>query len=439
MVERPHGWPRSTRSLDPALPSPHWYQSADARRMSRARGTLLAYEAGGGKTAAMILAAQLAAPDGPWWFTTRRDALDNWRKELAIWAPGFTNFTLCHHEAAGNYMRAGVAARFIGIDESDEARNVETDLFQILYSICTVPSPHGPKRVVPATATPVHNGPVDLLSPLLLMGVYTWDQYQELLFYYTDPSLDGFNGLDVRGSSNLHELAAVLQQVMIRRTYADFGFRMPQPVFFNQPADRAAGIQGQGYRLAAQDFSAWYRRTQGRTAPPLAKFVTLRRLLELAKLPAAIECVSGDLAAGAKSLTFCEFRETALALHKQFKGSGLVIGGDTAANRAETIESLDAADGCPIFATSGALRSALNMQMVDRVNYVSMGWDPTVFTQTGGRAWRQGRRDPVLLRRLFFPNDDLEDYLLLVNEKKENVLETLGLLPTLNVRALVNN
>jgi hypothetical protein len=419
------------------MPNAHWYQRADAAVMARRRGTMLAYEAGGGKTAAMIEAAKLAAPDGPWWFTTRRDALDNWRKELELWAPGFSNFTLCHHEAAGNFARAGAGARFVGIDESDEARNVETELFRILYPICMGRSPYGPKRVVCATATPVHNGPVDLLAPLILCGVYSWEQYQSLLFYYADPSLDGFAGLDTRGASHLDELSQVLSAVMIRRTYADFGFRMPQPVFFNQPAEAAAGAQGQAYRHASGDFSAWFKQTRGRAAPPLARFVTLRRLLELAKIPAAIEAVRLDLAAGARSLSFCEFRDTALALHKEFKGSGLVIGGDTAAGRTEVLETLEATDKAPIFATAGALRSALNMQAIDRVTHVSMGWDPSAYPQTAGRAWRQGRRDPVLLRRLFFPQDDLEKYVETVLLRKEEVLKTLGLLPTLNVGALL--
>lgn len=406
--------------------------------MASRRGTLLAYETGGGKTAAMVEAAKRSAPDGPWFFTTRRDAVKQFEDELNAWAPGFSNYSICSHEQAPRFIRSGAAARFVGVDESDEARNVDTELFRALHPICTGRSPFGPKRVVLSTATPVHNGPADLIAPLILAGVYSFEQYQQLLIYYTDPGLDGFAGMDTRGASNLGELSSVLSSVMIRRTYADFGFRMPAPIFHNQPADAAAGAQGQAYRLAAADFSAWYRQSRGRSAPPLARFVTLRRLLELAKLPAAVAAVREDLAAGARTLTFCEFRETAQALQKEFRGSGLIMGGDTTADRAETVEALAGDAGAPVFATTGALKSALNMQAVDRATYVSMGWDPSAFTQTAGRAWRQGRREPVLFRRLFFPNDDLEKYVLSVLERKEDVLKTLGLLPTLNVGALVN-
>jgi superfamily II DNA or RNA helicase len=147
--------------------------------------------------------------------------------------------------------------------------------------------------------------------------------------------------------------------------------------------------------------------------------------------------VKQDLAAGAQSLTFCEFRDAAKTLHSQFRGSGLVIGGDSPRDRADTIEQV-ASSGTPaVFATTGALDSALNMQTIDRVNYASLGWDPSTFPQTAGRAWRQGRQDPALLRRFVFPNDDLEKYIESVLLQKEEVLKTLGLLPTLSMGQLL--
>lgn len=422
------------------MPDLHWYQLQDSITMARRPATLLAYEAGVGKTAASIAMASRHAPDGPWWISTKQNALDQWKKNLETWAPGFTNYTLCHHEAAGNFVRTGSNARVVILDESDVAKNVDTEIFKIFYTVCRSRSPYGSKRIACLTATPLRNGVIDLIAQLLLMGTFSWDQYNDLVMHYCDPKFEGFNGrIDARGASNLAELASVLQNVMIRRTYPSAGVRMPPPIFCTAWARDEDNTAGQAYRHAAEDFSTWYKSSRGEAAPPLARFVTLRRMLELSKVSAVAAGLKEDLAAGAQVLSFCEFRETAKALHSQFRGSGLVMGGDSAGDRAETVERIVAGEPGLTIATTGALDSALDMQAVDRVNYASLGWDPSTFAQTGGRAWRQGRRAPVYMRRFCRRDDPLEKYIETVLLRKEEVLKSLNLLPTLNMGALLNS
>lgn len=414
---------------------PHPYQDIDANRIVNQRGTFLCYEAGGGKTITAILGGQRASPKAKWGVICPRNAKKQWREELARWVPGKENVRVTNYEYIEPYMDELLECEYIVLDEGDKTRNEDTQRYGFLHQICTHQNPL--RRIVNCTASPVRKGIVDLLPQLVLLGIYDHSQLHHLKLVYTDPQLDGYFGkLDTTGASNIAELKAVLDTCMIRRTYSEFPFPMPQVNCHRVPTEIDPGEHGDRYRAAAQDFAVWYKATHGRAVPKMGSHVTKRRLLELAKLETVTKRVGQRLDEGRTALVFTEFRHMAELLQARFPGSGLIMGGDSEGHREETIQKISEGGPQVLFATVSSLDSALNMQAANYVGYPGWGFDPMTFNQTAHRVWRQKQEQIVDIDHFYMINDPLQTYIKDVNERREDFLQMLGLQPTLSVSHL---
>jgi len=426
------------------LPNLYPLQDADRRRLAASRFQLLAYEPGSGKTPVALRAAQDVAPAGPWLVVTVRNALLQWQEELRAWAPrtwltgGRVTVTNWEQMDKPAILEAARAAHVLIFDEIHEARNMETATWQNAYKLTQAPAPGGAvRRIWGLTGTPVVNGPVDLVGQIILLGAYTPAQAWGLKARFTNPQLGGIRGpVDYSGAANLPELRRLLDPFTIRRRFADFGMSMPPVTFTNWAVPVDPGNLGTEYTAAAGDFSAWYQSTRGRAVPPLARFTTLRRLLSRAKVAGVAAKLKTELALGYKILVFSEFRDTVQTLHGMFPGSGLILGGDTPGARLEVLEAVRGSQNAHvIFASAGALDTAVNLQSISRVFYVDLGWTPAGFDQTLKRSWRYLQKLPVSIVRFFVEADPLEQFIVGVLLRKERVLADLGLESTASLRA----
>jgi hypothetical protein len=422
------------------MPELYAKQKSDCQVLASRRTGMLWYEPGLGKTPTGISIAKLRDAAGPWTIVTLRDALPNWERELATWAPGKSNVVLTHYEALKKIevRTAAAAGRVILFDEPHVAREIDTEFFRNSYSI-TLPAPSArQKSVYLLDGTPIYNGVKDLAAPLILAGVYDLNQYNSFLWRYTNPQPGSFDSFfDYSEPRNLGELAGILHQVGIRRTYSDMGVPLPPLYPSKTDARLEDDAAGKEYKLAAADFSGWYRRTQGRQVPPLAQFTTQRRMLSLAKVPTARDRVRYHAGTGGSVLCFTAFRESAERLHKLFPGSQLVLGGQGAGERAEIYSSLGpGANKGIVFATMDALAAALNLQSLDRFVYVDKPWTPAALDQTLKRGWRQKQSSPVYLEFIELRGDEIEEHGRQILLKKTDLLLKLGLAPTGNLRQI---
>ncbi|MGH9353523.1 MAG: helicase-related protein [Terriglobia bacterium] len=422
------------------MPELHTKQLEDARTMAGRRAGCLWYEPGLGKTPTGIGIAKLRDAAGAWSIVTVRDAIPNWERELATWAPGKKNISLTHYEALRKpEVRDQIAGgRVILFDEPHVAREIDTEFFRNSYAV-TLPAPGArQKSVYLLDGSPVYNGVKDLAAPLILAGVYDLNQYNSFLWRYTDPQPGNFDSyFDYSEPRNLGELAHQLRQVGIHRTYADMGVYLPPLYPARIDAVLSDDDAGKEYRAAAPDFAAWYRRTRGQQLPPLAQFTTQRRMLSLAKVPTAAARVRYHAGAGGGVLCFTAFRESAERLHKQFPGSSLVLGGQGAGERAEIFSNLGPGTNKGlVFATMDALAAALNLQSLNRFVYVDKPWTPAAIDQTLKRGWRQKQSSAVNVDFIELPNDPIEEHGRKVLLKKTDLLIKLGLAPTGNLRQI---
>jgi uncharacterized protein YheU (UPF0270 family) len=426
------------------MPSLYPLQLQDARTLANRRGGLLLYEPGLGKTATAIKAAQLATPAGPWAVVAPRNALDSWQEEIKLWAPEkASSCTLANYEALPQpqVLAAVARAKVIIFDEIHEARDIHSRTFRLCYQAARAQGLGLVKKVYGLTATPLFNSVPDLLAQLVLVGVYDLAQYPALLWRYTTPQLGGLHGpISYQQAARLPELKAVLDAATIRRSYADFGLRLPPLIPQKIPVQLDLAGAGAEYAAAAADFAGWWQQTNGQQLPPLARFTTLRRLQSMAKVPAVVARTKAELQTGASVLVFTEYRETAEALAQQLPGARLVIGGQARAARAAQLQGLGAgqaqAPGQVLVATLDSLDSALNLQFLNRVFYVDLPWTPAQVDQTFKRAWRQNQSRPVSVAYFYLPNDAAEKHLTAVLLRKADLLTQLGLAPLGNLRQI---
>lgn len=407
--------------------------------MAAQRCALLAYEPGGGKTPTALVAASLAPP-GPVVVVTLRNALQQWEAEAKKWTPTRNEIIFTTYERVGQIAIRYAHAVVVLLDEIHEARTADTATWRALYPLCCWPSPTGAgRRVYGLTGTPVWNSVSDLAAQLVLLGLLNVSEYPKFLWRYCNPKLGGIatGPVDFRGVDRIPELRALIAPVLIRRTYAELGQAMPPVSMRDVPVDLSSTEMGQEYQRAAADFTAWYRDTHGREVPSLAKFTVQRRLLSLAKVPSVAAQLRRELATSHNFLVFTEFRDTAETLHKQFKGSGLVLGGQGEAPRLDVFErGRDGSTGHIVFATHDSLGAAVNLQQFTRVYLVDLVWTPAEFDQVLKRAWRNLQQHPVSVLRFFVPFDELENLLVEKLLTKDDTLAQLGLQPTGSVTQL---
>lgn len=422
------------------MPELYPRQQLDARTLASRHSGALWYEAGLGKTPTGIRLAMLAGEHESWGIVTLRDALPNWEKELAAWAPGRgSTVTLTHYEALQKpEIRARLAAAgVLLLDEAHVTRDIETLAFKNCYAI-TRPLPYRMRKIYQLDATPLYNGVKDLAAPLILGDVLALSEYKNFLWRYTDPQLGGLNSyFDYSEPRNLPELARSIHAFGIRRTYRDMGRPLP-PLYPTKLRVTLEGPAADEYNKAAKDFGTWYTRgNAGADAPGLARFTVLRRLQSLALVPAAAARTAQHLRAGGNVLLFTGFRESAEQLHKQFKGAHLVLGGQAAGERDEIFSGLAGSpNGRLVVATYGALAAALNLQALDRVIFVDDPWTPAAIDQLFKRAWRNLQPRAVYVDFFDVPGDQLRQQVRAVLLKKTDLLIKLGLAPTGNLRQI---
>ncbi len=406
-------------------------------------GAILADEMGLGKTIQII--ALLASPErdaaAPSLIVAPTTLLENWRREIAKFAPAIRTHIHQGARRTGNYrdlepydvvitsydtvVRDGSMFRMIDwrivvLDEAQAIKNPETRRSQAARQL--------PRRSgIAVTGTPVENRLRDLWSladfavPGLLGDLSAFEQR------FTD---------DLDGAASLEPLVT---PIMLRRLVSEVAKDLPERINIPQV-------------LALSDVeAAHYERIRLETieeyggSAPLVALTRLRmfcahpmlldqqvwsndQALGFSKLARLFEIVDEVFASRQKIIVFTSYNRMADRIvdiaRVNYGVMADTINGETPVeNRQLLVDRFSAETGPALLALNPrAAGAGLNITAATHVVHYNLEWNPAIEDQASARAHRRGQTRPVTVHRLFF-GDSVEE---VVNERLTRKRELSG-------------
>ncbi len=380
-------------------------------------GCVLGDEMGLGKTLQIIalLLLETAAGRRPSLVVAPTTLLENWRRELSLFAPTLAVLVHWGSDRAGAPRRLEVPDVVItsydiairdepvlssvqwNIVVLDEAQNIKNSDAQRTSAVKGLP-----RRVsIAVSGTPVENRLEDLWS-------------------IADFVLPGFLGdlpsFRIRFANELAgaaALAQVISPLLLRRKVAEVAQDLPSRIEIPQ-AITMAPRQASEYEACRQEVVAEYG--------PSAGLVSLTRLRvfcarphyghppnETPKYTRLLEILGEVFAAGQKALVFASFQDTLDTLSSdvaQRWSSGyfrVIDGRVPVGDRQTVIDGLFAATGAgALFLNPRAAGTGLNITAANHVIHFDPEWNPAVTDQATARAYRRKQELPVTVHHLFY-------------------------------------
>jgi SNF2 family DNA or RNA helicase len=392
-------------------------------------GSILADEMGLGKTLQVIavLLAEVQANRRPNLVICPATLIENWRRELARFAPSLkvvvhagpartgrsgelaaADVTITSYETMASDISLFRAVRWnvVALDEAQNIKNPEARRTKRAKEL--------PKHVgIAITGTPVENRLKDLwsLCDFAIPGYLGALKEFEKQFPDTEPGAK--------------ELEPLVSAVMLRRRVRDVATDLPPridvPVALVMDARSAAA-----YEEIRQEAAA-----NAPEAPGLAALIHLRmfcahpwsvgklRDVHLAidcspKLERCFEILEEILASNSKAIVFTSFNETAALLEREiartFTVPAWTINGSVPVpDRQPTVDQFTRVSGGAVLVLNPkAAGVGLNITAANHVIHYNLEWNPAVEDQASARAHRRGQTRPVTVHRLFY-TDTVEE------------------------------
>lgn len=387
-------------------------------------GCILADEMGLGKTLQIIalLSIEKAVTRGPNLIVCPATLLENWRREIAVFAPHLS--TLIH----SGPTRAGNPVIFASYDvvvtsyetavrdepllsstkwnvlALDEAQNIKNPDAQRTVAVKGLP-----RRVsLAVTGTPVENKLTDLwsIADFALPGLL--GSRKDFESVYDDSHEDA------------SRLAPVVAPILLRRRVADVAKDLPPRIDVPQ-------VLSMTRQMASlyEDIRKEIVDTYGTSATLVAlgkmrQFCTHPRLLGIPwddpakgmpKYQRLVEILEEIFASGQKALVFSSFTGMADILlddiPKRFPSawSGFIDGRVPVEDRQALVDRFSEHDGFGFLALNPkAAGVGLNITAANHVIHYNPEWNPAVEDQASARAHRRKQKLPVTVHHLFFAN-----------------------------------
>lgn len=402
------------------------YQASGFQWLSRISdeglGCILGDEMGLGKTLQVIaLLLRESARRVPSLVIAPATLLENWRREIARFAPALTVCIHRGHERTGFPKKLAAfdvvvtsyetAMRDISILETvqwnvvvlDEAQAIKTPDAQRTVIIKTLP-----RRVaVAVSGTPVENRLRDLWS---LMDFAVPDFLGEL------EDFEKAYSNDVGGAAALEPLVTPL---ILRRRVADVAKDLPERIDIPQPVELSEN-DAKRYDDIRNQIMAQYGKAATIVAlTKLRMFCTHPFLLvdkgagdplpHSTKYARLVEILDEIFASGEKVLIFTSYTEMADILAADIAKRyavpvGVIDGRTEVTDRQPTIDRFAAVmTSATLVLNPKAAGTGLNITAANHVIHYNLEWNPAVEDQATARAYRRGQTRPVTVHRLFHP------------------------------------
>jgi SNF2 family DNA or RNA helicase len=450
----------------------HPYQLEGADYLAGKRFALLADAMGLGKTAQAIRAADILAAKRIL-VLCPAIARVNWLREFdrfSLFAPparalfgrndppGAEHVTVCSYDLASEHRKAlaAIAWDVIICDEAHYLKSASASRTKTVlgrYGLV-----HRAKRLWLLTGTPMPNHPGDLWVWLRTAGLTPLNE-REFIERYCDGRVTPF-GFKVTGAkqSKIPELRGLLSKFMIRRTKQQVSIQLP-PISYHGAVVEAGPVD-----LEVKMYDLWRRaggdeklaavidrqeatfqgmietlknsRTPMRDMLPLMEAAEksmpeLRQFTGLAKCPAIIEQVGGELERGEvdKIVLFAVHKSVIETLRdglKKFKPVTL-YGGTPAAKRQDHMDRFQKDPRCRVFiANIQAAGTAVTLTAAHEIALAEYDWTNANNAQAIMRVHRIGQEKPVRARFFSLANSTDERVAEVLRRKIKDELSIFG-------------
>ncbi|WP_249115899.1 DEAD/DEAH box helicase [Azoarcus sp. L1K30] len=391
-------------------------------------GCILGDEMGLGKTIQVItlMLAEKTADRGPSLVISPATLLENWRRELRLFAP-----SLAVRIHAGP-DRAGVASRLTGFDvvvtSYDTALRDEPLLSSVTWNLLaldeaqnirnpdarrTVAVKSLPRRISLAiTGTPVENRLTDLwsLSDFALPRLLGNRDEFERLFADTEAGAAG--------------LAPIVAPILLRRRVRDVARDLPERIDVAQPLSMSRAM-AEDYERTRLEALAGHGKSSSLVAlQRLRMFCTHPALIGtwrddpadgMPKYQRLLELLEEIFQQGEKCLIFTSYTGMTdifrADLPQRFPGCffSFIDGRVPVPARQQTVDDFSAATtGGALFLNPKAAGVGLNITAANHVIHYNPEWNPALEDQASARAYRRRQQRPVTIHQMFFA-DSVEE------------------------------
>jgi len=257
------------------------------------------------------------------------------------------------------------------------------------------------ERTLFLSGTPFLNRPIELWNILSMINPGEWGSYWKFAARYCDSQVIrrfGKQFVDVSGSSNLEELSARLQNIMIRRTRHEVLKDLPELTRTFLPIELNSYSE---YNKAIADLKQWLRDNKGedRRLTALTKLGYLRYLVGISKVPMAVEVVQDLLNADVnrKVVVYAHHRDVVDKLKEALAefGCETIVGDDNPLQRSETNRRFQDKELPRVLVISSAGGEGIDLYRADSIVFVEREWNPSKEEQAEGRLHRIGQVNPV--------------------------------------------
>lgn len=277
------------------------------------------------------------------------------------------------------------------------------------------------------SGTPIKNGsPINLFPLLVICEHELADDRQYYINRYCDPTRRNFGSrsvLDITGATNLAELKAETEDVILRRTKQECLPELPEKMRLYREIE-LTNKETKAYKQQFKQLLADYHRRVklGKVDSGAEALVTLnylRKLNSQFKLPTAITLVEELLEQGQQVVIFCEFIESAQSLYKTFKSVGELLIGSTK-DRQGAVDRFQNGASKVFIGTTKAGGVGVTLTAASNVILVDRPWTPGDAEQAEDRCYRLGQENAVFANwlRLGAIDEQIDNLLI---EKQHNI------------------
>jgi SNF2 family DNA or RNA helicase len=400
------------------------YQAAGVEWLSRLSaqevGGILADEMGLGKTVQIIarLAARAEETTTPSLVIGTASILENWRRELARFAPGLS--VLVHHGSSRTGRPSELRGYNVIVLSYDTVVRDIVLLSQFEWDVIVADEAQFLKNpdtqragcarqlrgrtLIASTGTPVENSLRDLWSLIDLSVPGLLPDRQTFRAHFPDEP------------SAAEMLAEITSPVVLRRRVSDVAADLPPRIDIPTPLVFSLG-EAAAYEALRQSavgpgrgasLGALMKLRQYCAHPNLV--IDGRQDLEISSVKYArlLEVLQEIFESGEKALVFAGFQQMIDLLlrdiTRRFSVYGQAIDGRTAIEaRQPIIDAFSAAEGGAVLVLNPrAAGAGLNIAAANHVIHYTPEWNPAVEDQASARSHRRGQTRPVTIHRMFY-------------------------------------
>jgi len=439
--------PRSSAAADAALLAkglfPHQIEGV-AFLLGRRRA-ILADDMGLGKTRQAIVALRYAAPAGPYLVVCPASVKRNWAREIAIAVPDAVThviergaesaqgaqFVVVNYDILGKHIETLGTVGWAGLvfDEAHYLKNHRSARSRLAREIAN--SAKAEPVVYLLTGTPLTNRPRDLFVLLQLIRHPLGRSFLSFAKRYCAAEKTQY-GWETRGASNIEELTVQLHGVMLRRS-KDQVLSLPPKIRTWLPVDVPKGTGVRDMRKVVEllvgddDLAPGSTIDQRRLRGRLLQAVTrARQTLADAKVNATLDLVTSAVEQGEKVIVFSCFEEPVQKLVEAFRGSAVLVTGETPSEKRQGIvDRFQQDDRIRVFiANIIAGGIGHNLTAATQVVFNDLDWVPANHWQAEDRAYRIGQTRTVNVTYMVAA-DTIDDFVQMVLEKKARLVSAI--------------